>query len=168
MKNKIIIGGLLAIIIGSCNSPEYLPSVDKIDVNQYGSHIRINNNNKTIAEGELIAIDSSEIVVLTGPDVISTKKCVIVPVKEIHRFKLSYAKPKHYGWTIPLYTLATLSHGFFLMFTAPVNLIVTVSATSGGENAFTYSDKEMTYEKLKMFARFPQGIPQDVGLADIK
>jgi hypothetical protein len=36
------------------------------------------------------------------------------------------------------------------------------------EDAFQYNEKNMSYEKLKMFARFPQGIPLNIDVASIK
>ncbi|MBM3161675.1 MAG: hypothetical protein FJZ66_10110 [Bacteroidetes bacterium] len=171
MKTNIALIGLLIIFFSSCTSPRYLPSSDKIDVNEYGSYIKIihktasNIDGELIAiDGELIAIDSNKIVVLTE----QTKKCLTIPISEIKHFKLRHAKQKHYGWTIPVFTLATIAHGSFLKFTAPANLIVTISVTASGENAFKYSDKDMSYEKLRMFARFPQGIPSNIDLASIK
>ena len=164
MKNKIILTGLLAIIISSCTSPRYLPSSDKIDINQNGSYINIIPKTTANIDGELIAIDSNKIVVLSE----ATNKCMTVQINDVERFTLQYAEPKHYGWTIPVYTLATIGHGALLILTAPINLIVTASVTASGENAFQYSDKNMTYDKLKMFARFPQGIPPNIDLASIK
>ena len=164
MKNKIILTGLLAIIISSCTSPRYLPSSDKIDINQNGSYINIIPKTTANIDGELIAIDSNKIVVLSE----ATNKCMTVQINDVERFTLQYAKPKHYGWTIPVYTLATIGHGALLILTAPINFIVTILVTASGENAFQYSDKNMTYDKLKMFARFPQGIPPNIDLASIK
>jgi hypothetical protein len=40
--------------------------------------------------------------------------------------------------------------------------------TTSRENAFKCNQKNMTYEKLKMFARFPQGIPPTISLTNIK
>jgi len=165
MKTKIILSGLLVLVIISCTSTKYfLPSSESIDVDQYGSYINVTHKRLVNIKGELISIDSTKIIVLME----STHKCVPVSISDVERFKLQYANPKHYGWSIPAYTLATISHGVFLLFTMPVNLIVTISVTLGGENAFTYSDKDMTYGKLKMFARFPQGIPANIDLASIK
>ncbi len=164
MRTKIILTILCAVIISSCTSPRYLPSADKIDVNAYGSYIKIIRKTTSKITGELIAIDSNKIVVLTESD----SKCVTVPISDVERFKLRYAKPKHYSWTIPVYTLATIGHGLLLIFTAPINLIVTISVTASGESAFKYSDKNMTYDKLRMFARFPQGIPTNIDIASIK
>jgi hypothetical protein len=114
-------------------------------------------------DGELIAIDSNKIVVLSSTE----KKCLLVSVKEIKRFTLQYAQPKQYGWTIPVFLLSTISHGFFSIFTVPVNLIVTISSTSSGNSAFKYKSKSMNYQKLKMFARFPQGIPSNIPIESI-
>ena len=169
MKTKLFITGLLlAVMINSCTSPRYLPKSAEIDVNQYGSNIMINQKTGANVNGELLAIDSNKLIVLTGSETYYSKKSVFVPLNEVSHFTLRYAQPKHYGWTIPLYTLATISHGFYLILTAPVNLIVTISVTVGGEKAFKYSDKEMTFDKLKMFARFPQGIPSNIDIASIK
>ena len=164
MKTKIILTGLIAIIISSCTSPRYLPSSDKIDVNQYGSYININRKTTSNVDGELIAIDSNKIVILLE----TTNKCMTVPINDVKRFKLQYAKPKHYGWTIPLGIVLPFIHGLYSVFTLPIHLIVTISVTSSGERAFQYSDKNMTYDKLRMFARFPQGIPPNIDLASIK
>jgi len=164
MKNEILLIGLLVIIISSCTSPKYLPSSDKIDVNQNGSYIKVDLKTTENTDGELIAIDSNIIVVLSE----TTNKCITVPINDIKGFKLQYAKPKHYGWTIPVYTSATIAHGYLSLVTYPVNLIVTISVTVLGEKAFKYNDKNMTYDKLKMFARFPQGIPPNIDLASIK
>ncbi|PKP48586.1 MAG: hypothetical protein CVT94_07790 [Bacteroidetes bacterium HGW-Bacteroidetes-11] len=164
MKTKIFIIVLTAIVISSCSSPGYLPSSDKIDVNEYGSYIKLTQNNKSIIDGELIAIDSNQIVVLTDKE----KICITVPVGEVKKFSLEYAKPKHYGWSIPVGFLLPFIHGWYSIFTIPIHLIVTISVTASGENAFKYNNKKMTYEELKMFARFPQGIPPDIDLANVK
>jgi len=163
MKTNISIIALFLVLLNSCTTPSYLPSSDQIDVNEYGSHIRFRTAYSDI-EGELIAIDSTEITVLLA----EKRTCVTFPLNEVKLFKLTYAQPKHYGWTIPVYTLATIAHGLVAGITAPVNLIVTISVTASGENAFAYSDKNMTYEKLRMFARFPQGIPPNIDLESIK
>jgi hypothetical protein len=154
---------ILIIIAGGCTSPYYLPSVEKLDVNQYGSWIEMKSNNGVYYHGELIAIDSVDIFILTDQ-----KMLIVQPIKTMKNFKLRYAKPKHYGWTIPVFTLSTISHGIWLGYTAPVNLLVTIAVTVSGENAYTYNNQDMTFEKLKMFARFPGGIPLNVNLDDLQ
>lgn len=164
MKTNIALIGLLIVFFNSCTSSRYLPSSDKIDVNEYGSYIKIIHKTAPNIDGELIAIDSNKIVVLTE----ETKKCMTVSVSDVKHFKVRYAKPKHYGWSIPAFLVYPFIHGLYSIITMPIHLIVTISVTASGERAFMYSDKNMTFEKLKMFARFPQGIPLNIDLASIK
>ncbi len=164
MKNKIILTGLLIFILSSCSSLIYLPSSEKINVNENGSFIRINSQTKSSIEGELISIDSNNIIILNA----KKNLCETIPLKDVNRFNLRYAKPKHYGWTIPTAIILPAIHGVYSLFTIPINLIVTISVTSSGENAFTYNKKNITFDKLKMFARFPQGLPSNIDIANIK
>ncbi len=97
-----------------------------------------------------------------------TRKCETVLVSDIKHFELRYAKPKRYYWTIPICAAYPLIHGFYAALTIPIHLIVTTIVTATGEAAFKYRDEGITYENLRMFARFPQGIPPGVELADIK
>ena len=170
MKTKITIILLFAIVISSCKTPAYLPSSEMIDVNQSGSYIQVirrtvsSNEESAFINGELIAIDSNNLIVLSE----KTNECVIVPMDNVKQFELQYAKGKHYGWTIPVFSLASFAHGMFGIFTIPLNLIVTTWVTASGESAFTYKSKNITYDQLKMFARFPQGIPSNIDLESIK
>ena len=170
MKTKIVLLIILAIIISSCLSQGYLPYSDKIDINQYGSQINISRVSGPNVIGELIAVDSSKMIVLTDYNRINRieKSIVIITFDEIRRFKLQYAKSRSYWWTIPIYTLATISHGWWLIISAPINLLVTASVTSSGVIDFQYHNKDITHEELKMFARFPQGIPSNIDIASIK
>ena len=100
MKNNIILTFLLAIIMSSCISSRYgnLPSSDMIDINQNGSYFQVIRKTKEDIDGELIAIDSNKIIVLSR----ASNKCMIVPLNDVKRFKIQYAKPKNYGWTVPM------------------------------------------------------------------
>ena len=164
MKSNITFIGLLFLFLGSCASPNYLPSASKIDVNQFGSYIKINLKTSSKIKGEFIAIDSNRIVVLQE----ETKKCVMVPISDLKHFKLIDAKPKHYGLSIPAAIALPFIHGIYSIVTIPIHLLVTISVTASGERAFRYSDKNMNYEMLKMFARYPQGIPNNIALDSIK
>jgi hypothetical protein len=98
----------------------------------------------------------------------NTGKCIAIEKSQVLAFTLQYAQARHYGWTIPLSSLVTLSHGAFAIFTFPINLITTIAVTGAGESAFVYKSDNMTYKELKMFARFPQGLPPNVMLSDIR
>jgi hypothetical protein len=164
MKNSLFIYGLVAIAVCGCTAPPYLPPADEIDVSKFGSHIKIIRKNAPALAGELIAIDRQQIIVLPQ----DSRRCEMVSIDEVKRFTLRYARPRHYGWTIPLGFFISFVHGMFFILSEPVNLVVTVIVTVSGETDFKYSDKNMTYEQLTMFARFPQGIPPQVDWKQIR
>ena len=166
MQTKIILTILCSIILSSCRSfsPRYIPSSNDIDVNEYGSYIKISRKDSSSIDGELIAIDNYKIIVLSE----SENKCAIVPISKVQKFSLRYAKPKHYNLAIPAYALGAITHGFYLGISALINIIVTSMVSQSGETAFEYTDKNITYDYLKRFARFPQGIPASIDIATIK
>jgi hypothetical protein len=164
MKTNILPFSLVILFLSSCLTPKYLPEFSKIDVNEYGSYIKITRKTSFKIDGELLAIDNDKIIVLTK----ETKKCLAVSFSDVKSFKLMYAKPKHYGWTIPAFIAYPFMHGWYSVFTIPIHLVVTISVTATGENSYNYSDKNISMDKLKMFARFPQGIPPNLDLRNIK
>lgn len=149
---------LLLVFLSSCSAPQYVPKVEEVPFSAHGSHIEVQKNTKATIEGELIAVDVTGLTVLTD----ASKQLHIVSFEDIEKFKLSYAQPNSYAWTIPVYTLSTLSHGVLLMITAPANIAITSVVTARGANAFTYNQTVISYEDLRMFARFPQGIPPNI------
>jgi len=158
--NHFLIG--LFLTMSSCVAPKYLPKPDQIDINNHGSYIKLYGKSGVIVGGEFIAIDSNEIVVLYNDT------CKSVPLTDIVRFKLRYAKSKPYGWAMPAGVVLPFIHGLFSMFTLPLHLVVTISVSASGERAYRYNNKNMNYDDLKMFARFPQGIPSTIKKEDIK
>ncbi len=184
MKTKLFIIALLVILAGSCKivSPTYLPADNMIGVNAHGSYIKVTTQKKesdkkgdkkgdkkskittNIIKGELIAIDTNSISLLTD----ITKQYTVFPLSEIKKFTVQYAQPKHYEAAIALFPLITAAHGVYALITLPLNLIVTIAVTSSGHHAFEYNHDNMTYDKLRMFARFPQGIPPNVDTASLQ
>lgn len=159
---------MATFLLASCAMPGYLPSYDKVDVNHYGSFIRIALNKKETVKGELLAIDRKGIVILPSDNLNNPLKPSVIPVSEIDHFRVYYARPKRYFWAIPLFSLATISHGYYSVFSLPVNAVVTSTIAVTGENAFTFSNKTMSIDKLSMYARYPQGIPAGITLDQIK
>lgn len=163
MKTRHLLLGLLLLVLSSCANLYYLPTPEKTGVNEYGSYIQVKLNGHSKVRGELIAIDSTTLVVLTNK-----KKLMTLPVNAVKQFKLRYARARNYGWTIPAFGYFSGAHGMFSAISLPVNLIVTISVTTSGNNAYSYNRKTISWDKLKMFARFPQGIPPTVDPSRIR
>ena len=105
--------------------------------------------------GELLAVDDTTVSVLTktGTRWIAKNNVSKVSVKlyASHAWELV-------GWTA-LGVVSTLSHGYFLIFTAPAWLLIGLptAAASGASNHLHVDQSHAAY--LWQFARFPAGLP---------
>ncbi len=163
-KIDLLIFGVVFALVCSCGTTKNLPFSEDIDINEHGSFIKIYQKPSSIS-GELISLDSNEMVVLTE----KSAQCVIVPLKTVKKFKLIFANSKKYGWSVPLFTIATAPLGWIAVLGAtPVNIIVTTAVSESSNSAFTYKNKNISFEEMKMFARFPQGIPTNIKIDSIK
>jgi hypothetical protein len=134
--------------------------------NERGAYIRLREKSDQKIKGELISADSKELRVLTGKA--PNKKMVVIPKHEVDRFKIKFAKPKSYWWAVPVFTAATAAHGVFLIFSAPANLIVTITTAVSSSSDVRFTDEDLSFGDLNMYARFPQGIPSQIDLSDIR
>lgn len=123
---------------------------------------------KTTLKGEFIALQDQLICILTQNDSV-----VFIPVFSIYYAVLETHEHK-YGplalWTL-IGTLSTISHGFFLIITAPVWLISgTISTVNASyEGYFTKKHPDIEWWKsVERYARFPQGLPGGVNINSIK
>jgi len=89
-------------------------------------------------------------------------EAVLVKVSSVKSYKLYYARPINYSPAIPLFALLTISHGWFMSITLPVNVIVTTATTCKAAKVFTYRKRDLTPDQLRMFSRYPQYKPEDL------
>ena len=167
MKIKLFILALLpAVLAGGCFYPYYLPKQKKMAENAYGSYLKLSLIKTKNVRGELIAIDSSNMILLTGDFKNSEKKIAVVPINKIKRFRVYYAKPSRYDIAGPILGLLTISHGVWSIFSLPVNVLASSAVTANAY--FAYSDETFGLDDLRKYARFPQGLPTNVVLEEIK
>ncbi|CAN5416205.1 hypothetical protein BH11BAC2_BH11BAC2_26080 [soil metagenome] len=166
VNSSIII--LIVLALSSCSqSAYYLPDPTSIYTSPFGAEITLTQNDDREDQGELIAIDDSIIIILEHSMVTDSRSIYCVPVKNMKKFTLHYARSPRYGWTIPVYSLAAIATGAFAIITLPINLIVTISVTAAGNHAYRYNSRNVSLDYIRMFARFPQGIPPNINLSDI-
>lgn len=165
----VILLGL--IMASSCKGPEGLPLPSEMPFQGTGAHIRIEQTNRQYVQGELIASNERGVYVLSrfaNPEQIVEKELKFLLWHEVKAYTLHYAKGKNHNWRIPVYTLSTISHGFFLVFTLPINLIVTSIAAANATNEYALRKTELPHMELWRYARFPQGVPDGLALEDIR
>ena len=164
MKIKLFICLIIPLLLGSCKAPYYVPSTKHIGIERHGSQIIVQPFEDEKVRGEFIAIKEDMFIIL-GDD---TGNMYSIPRENIKKVKIRYAQPKQYGWAIPVSIVSTIiSHGLYLVLSAPVNALVTGVVTGTGASDFTYNNKTMSDNEIRMFARFPQGIPEGIELIDI-
>lgn len=169
MKTSLLITNIiLTLFLTSCSSQRFLPLAEDVGQNPFGAYIEVNLDNSGIAKGELLGIDTVQntMTLLAWPKN-SPRKPITFPLKQIRGYKVQYAKTPNYSWTIPVYAASTISHGFLLIFTMPLNLVTTIIVSVNGKRNFTYSNKNVDLQQLKMFARYPGGIPPNVVLSKL-
>ena len=139
----------------------WLPELSVAQRDGFGGWVSIKygtEKSETTIHGELIAIDLNQLSVLTAQGMI------FVPSKNIDFMKLTTYDSKSgrfAGWTC-LGTLSTISHGVFLIFTAPAWLLggSCVTGIQSREPQITYPEKSL--DEFRAFARFPQGLPKGI------
>ncbi len=165
MKNNLLIQLSLLFVIASCTSKiAYLPDYKVYHKNIFGANIELNMYSLKSIEGELITVDTGSVTILDD----YSHQCISVAKKDIESFSVRYANPPQYiAWNV-VNSLFTLTHGIVLLLTLPINITTMVIINRNAQKAYEYEDSHINYEQLRMFARFPQGLPRNVNLANLK
>lgn len=117
-----------------------------------------------LAHGELIAINKGKLYLLGYEGLIG------IPTEKIHRVKIFLYKSKEQTieyWAL-LGTLSTISHGYSLIFSAPVWIISGIICAIGESKSGVLEYPEHSWEEIRKYARFPQGIPEGIDLSSLK
>ncbi len=148
----------------SCISLKTVPIIDQLPIYVKGSTIIINRVGKSPVSGELIAVDEEEIIylkdnstqhIVTAIDTSKVKSVRVILSRATNTKDLNKSESR-------LIPLMTLGHGWWALFTLPINLVVISSA-----NRKKYLVNINSLEELSKFARFPQGMPEGISLNDL-
>jgi hypothetical protein len=166
MKNNIfLLLLLLAILLNGCATTEtvtYLPKRDFVGKETNGSMIFLRSRQADFIEGELIAVENDSVYILTKSQFTPCGKLKAVAKTDIAGYTLRFADSKNYSWTIPVFTIISLTHGLFAIVSLPINWMVTGSLSSAANRSATYTMSRLKIDDLYSFSRFPQGIPSEV------
>jgi hypothetical protein len=157
----------LTLMCSSCAPLAYLPTIDKIGESQYGAHIHIRSTEKKSFDGELIAVTNDCVYVLCTNE---GRRLDSIARNRIIDFRLQFAQTKAglYSAFIPLSAVVTLAHGWWLLISMPVNVITTSIIAIDSNESNTINKKSILWSDLSMYARFPQGIPENIRKEDIQ
>ncbi len=120
---------------------------------------------KDSISGEFIATCNDSLYIMDRGEV------KIYPISNIRLARLVIFKNMSgaFGaWTF-FGSLFTISNGGFLIFTLPATLIMGIATTIGEAKRLNFLDyPSNSFENLSKYARFPQGIPEGLNIADLR
>jgi hypothetical protein len=130
-------------------------TVDVKDVPVKGFETQVEWEGGPTRTGELLAIDDRSLYLLIDGEIHPIPRAAVTSVSvELY--------PSHAwvsaGWAA-VGTLSTLSHGFYLVFTAPVWVASGVGTSIYASNSNDVEVPNRELGRLNQFARFPQGLP---------
>lgn len=179
VKVVAIVAALLGVMVTGCagtGAPGgWLPSAGATQEEAHGAWISIRHGTEGDAvrtEGEFIAVGDDTVFVLVTDSEASS--LVAIPRSLDLTAKLGTYNPETGGivaWTA-LGALSTVSHGIGLILTAPVWIITGAVVTSNQARTaierYPGGNPWDAWDDLRVFARFPQGLPESVDRATLE
>jgi hypothetical protein len=160
---KRALGWLLLAASGagcaSTTAPQgWLPDPEDTAAFPYGAWVTVERQEegKTRAvDGELIAVRDSSVIVLADG------QWMEIPRSGTKKVKATFYKARL--WPLSLWstvgTVSSLSHGFGLLISAPLWILVGTATTASASKEPEVLFPRVGWEKLRPYARFPQGMP---------
>lgn len=194
LRYAILLGA--AFFLSGCGmtmAPEnWLPEAGDRALDPYGGWIEMTvspdrpDGKRRDIEGELVAIDADSIWVLPclkvrprdydsryhrRPSVLHWQPVIAISTDRIRKAEVEgfASRPENATGLATLGVFSTLTHGFFLIFTAPVWML--------GGSALSFNQADLAREKwagpesveaLGRYARFPRGWPRGLDPVEIK
>lgn len=162
-REVLAILALIAATVCGCASaptspPDWLPDPDEVRSSPHGGWIEVDfatTRGVEQIDGELLAIQNERVFVLIGDAVRSA------PIDSVRNARLTWYD-SHGGGVAGLTvlgTVSTISNGFFLVFTAPMWMIGGSVAANSRYHDPILKSPEHSWDEIRPYARFPQGIP---------
>ncbi|GAA4934995.1 hypothetical protein GCM10023314_04200 [Algibacter agarivorans] len=161
MKKLLIIVTSITFM-WSCSTPKYLsaPKDFKNHVNGLYLEYKLKKSQSRVI-GEIIEVENNYVKLLQ----VDNKEIITISQNDIKQAQvlvsLSANNQKALNNWAGLLNLASLGHGYFMVFTVPINLVSSASIHARGVYRMKIPD-DVDWHELHKFARFPQGIPESI------
>ena len=159
---------LLVIQCATVRAPsDWLPSLGEAEHQAFGGWLYILSGLRgqdLYLQGEFIADDVTSVYVL------ASDRVAVVPKAEIHQATLTIYKSQAgaAGELAALGVVSTISHGWYAILSAPIWLLVGIGVTATESYSGFLEYPKVSWDELRKFARFPQGIPKGLDLERLK
>lgn len=156
------LGVLLLVLSGGCAfnpARGWLPSAQEAPANMYGAWIEVGPRRDALA-GEFLAFDRDSVFVLTHD-----ARVQAVAAAHIAEARIFWYDSK-WGSTTALWgllgSLSTFSHGFGLIATMPVWILVSSVSSAADSRAPIVRPTRAGWDAARAYARYPAGLPPDL------
>ncbi|MCU7549647.1 hypothetical protein OCK74_11010 [Chitinophagaceae bacterium LB-8] len=174
-KNNFILVIIILIIIiltliCSCrtvNAPRgSVPSRTGIENDAYGGWISaVLEDGQQPISGEFIAVSNDSLYIMCSEQV----QCIVSSSVKTARIILYNTQTSSYALWTTLACIGTFANGAFAAFTFPAALATGIAATNAEANRINFYDHpRYSWQKLKKYARFPQGLPAGIRIEELK
>lgn len=169
---ELIVPFALLLLLSGCASTTapsgWLPSADESQKEAYGAWISVeySSGSKSLnkAEGEFIAVSQDTVFILSQDELFA------IPLDKIKHGTLTTYDSQH-GilalWTLGG-SLSTASHGVGAIISLPVWILSGTIATTGQSFAPVKTFPARSWDELKKYARFPQGLPKGIEVKKLR
>jgi hypothetical protein len=129
----------------------------------HGGWVVITHRNQQLSRGELIAVEPR------GLRVLELGALVYEPFEDINAAELFeyHTETGTLGIWGTVGSLSTVSHGFVAVFSLPIWLVTSITATSLESRAAHLEYPGDPWSEFGSWARFPQGLPPNVLASDL-
>jgi hypothetical protein len=173
-SNKLLMFIPVFILLSGCavtHAPKgWLSDSPALQFEAFGGWMQVhyskNDSLKQTAMGELIALSSDSLYVLSRTDTLN-----VIAVADVTHARLVEYKSHHGelgGW-IALGTLSTVSHGWYLILTAPLLWVFAGTLAASSRSYDPILDyPRYSFNEFRPYARFPQGLPKNLDRHKLK
>lgn len=146
---------VLALAVACTTNPDpRKPTVESMQRNAFGGWVVVTLADREVS-GELLAIDARELYVLEYGRGLPR----VVKLDQVRRAELfEYVSGDFAAWGI-VGTLSTASHGYWLVFSAPIWILTSAIASSLETHHMILAYPDAGWDGFARWARFPQGPP---------
>jgi hypothetical protein len=163
-KPSAALVALVLLGVSACSRSSPAPRAWQLPASEaarsvYGSWIVVETRAGPMVSGELLAAENDFLHVAGASEIIRVRVDDVARVRLV-KFQGDIDRKLFLGI---VGTLSTVSHGFFLVFSAPFWMISTTIATRTESSAGVLDASALDLDVLQQFSRFPQGLPPGFG-----
>ena len=170
--NRSIILFSLVLSLSACKSLNYLPKPEAFPYHVKGHIIEMELEESYTMKGEIIEVTEDAVWVL--PFKLNEGKLTKIPRSAVYDADIYVAltsnDPQAISTWAGLINFAVLGHGYYGVLTLPTNLLITIPLArdaARGTYRMNYQ-RNVTWDYLHKFARFPQGLPPEIDRNEIR